>query len=62
MIDWKRVKRTAIQVGCGAGVSLITALAANYSREAIVAAATEFVVSVATAVLMNIGKQVGQEE
>lgn len=62
MIDWKRVIRTAIQVGCGAGVSLITAIAANYSKEAVIAAVTEFVVAVLTAVLMNIEKQVGNEK
>lgn len=61
-IDWERVKRTAIQSASGAGVALITAISANFSTPAIIAAVTEFVCTVAVAVLMNINKQVSDEE
>ena len=61
-LDWNRIKRTAIQSASGAGVALITAIAANYSKEALIAAAIEFVTTVAVAVLMNINKQAEESE
>ena len=56
-IDWKRVQRTLIQTASGAGIALITAVAADYSKESIITACIGFVTSVAIAVLMNIQKQ-----
>ena len=61
-LDWKRIKRTFIQSASGAGVALITAVAANYSKEALIAAAVEFVTTVAVAVLMNINKQAEEQD
>lgn len=57
MINWKRVLRTAVQSVSGAGVALITAISADFRKEAIIAAAVQFVSTVAIAVLMNINKQ-----
>lgn len=61
-IDWKRVIRTAIQSATGAGVALITALAGNFTKEAVVAAFVQFGSTVAIAVLMNINKQAEEKE
>lgn len=57
IIDWYRVGRTALQAGSGAAVALVTVLAGNQSREAIIAAAVEFAATVLTAVCMNINRQ-----
>lgn len=57
MIDWKRIKRTAIQSASGAGIALITAISADFSKEAIISAVITFVSTVAIAVLMNIKSQ-----
>ena len=56
-LDWKRIKRTAIQSASGAGIALITAVMADFSKAAVIAAFTQFVSTVAIAVLMNIQKQ-----
>lgn len=56
-LDWNRIKRTAIQSASGAAIALLTAIRADFSREAVVAALVEFGVTVAVAVLMNIQKQ-----
>lgn len=61
-LDWNRIKRTFIQSASGAGVALITAVAANYSKEALIAAAVEFVTTVTVAVLMNINKQAEEQD
>ena len=61
MIDWNRVLRTLIQTGCGALISLITAVAANWSKTAVLTAVMEFGVSVSVAVLMNIKSQVDKD-
>lgn len=57
MIEWKRVLRTAVQSASGAGVALITAISADFRKEAIIAATVQFVSTVAIAVLMNINTQ-----
>lgn len=56
-LDGKRILRTAIQSGAGAGISLITAISADWSRDAVIAAIMEFVTTVVVAVLMNIETQ-----
>ena len=60
-LDWKRIKRTFIQSASGAGVALITAISADFSKEAIITAVISFVSTVAIAVLMNINKQAEEE-
>lgn len=62
MIDWKRVLRTLIQSASGAAVGLVTAIAADWSKPAIIAAVSEFVTTVTIAVLMNIKSQADKEE
>lgn len=57
--DWERIKRTAIQSTSGAGIALITALSADFSKGAIITAVVEFISTVAIAVLMNINQQAG---
>lgn len=61
-LDWNRVKRTFVQSASGAGVALITAIAADFSKSAIIAAVVGFVSTVAIAVLMNINKQAEEAE
>lgn len=55
--DWNRIIRTAIQSASGAGVALITALSADFSKGAAITAVVEFISTVAVAVLMNINEQ-----
>ena len=62
MINWYRVKRTLIQSATGGAVALITAVSADYSKEAVISAVVGFVTTVAIAVLMNINKQVEEQE
>lgn len=62
MIDWKRVLRTAIQSVCGAGIALITAIAADFSKEALISASITFGSTVIIAVLMNIKKQTEDDD
>lgn len=64
MINWKRVKRTAIQAATGdAGVALVVAIAMpQHGWKGLIAAAGAFAVSVATAVLMNINTQMEEQE
>lgn len=57
MIDWNRVLRTLIQTASGAAIAMITAIASDWSRPAIIAAAVQFGVTVSVAVLMNIKNQ-----
>lgn len=61
-IDWQRVKRTFIQSASGAGIALITAIAADFSKGAIITAAVGALSTVATAVLMNINQQAQEFE
>ena len=61
-IDWNRVKRTLIQSASGAGVALITAVSADFSKESVITAVVGFASTVAIAVLMNIQKQVDEVE
>ena len=56
-LDGKRILRTAIQSASGAGVALVTALSANWSKEAVITAAVQFATTVIIAVLMNIESQ-----
>lgn len=61
-LDWNRVKRTFIQSASGAGVALITAVCADFSKGAVISAVVGFVSTVAIAVLMNINKQAEEYE
>ena len=61
-LDWNRVKRTFIQSVSGAGVALITAISADFSKEAVITAIIGFFSTVAVAVLMNINKQASEAE
>lgn len=58
-LDWKRVARTAVQSAAGAGIALITAISADWSKAAVVTALVQFGTTVAIAVLMNIKEQSG---
>ena len=61
-LDWNRVKRTLIQSAAGAGVALITAVAADFSKSAVLSAVVGFLSTVSIAVLMNIQKQADEAE
>lgn len=61
MIDWTRVLRTLIQSASGAGIALLTAIAADWSRGAVIAAVMQFGITVAVAVLMNIKAQTDKD-
>lgn len=61
-LDWKRIVRTAVQSAAGAGIALITAISADWSKAAIVTALVQFGTTVAIAVLMNIKEQSGEGE
>ena len=56
-MNWNRVLRTLIQAASGAGIAFITALSANWSKDALITAAVEFGTTVVIAVLMNINEQ-----
>lgn len=60
-LDWNRVTRTFVQSASGAGVALITAISADFSKGAIISAIVGFVTTVAVAVLMNIKSQAEEE-
>lgn len=60
-LDWNRIKRTLIQSASGAGVALITAISADFSKESLITAAVEFACTVLVAVLMNINKQADEQ-
>ena len=62
IIDWQRVLRTLIQSAAGAGIALITAIMQDWSTQSIISAGITFASTVAIAVLMNIKKQVEDEE
>lgn len=61
-LNWSRVLRTFVQAVSGAGIALITALSANWSKDALITAAVEFATTVIVAVLMNINEQVKEDE
>ena len=56
-LDWKRVARTAVQSAAGAGIALITAVSADWSKAAVITALVQFGTTVVISVLMNIQKQ-----
>lgn len=62
IIDWQRVLRTLIQSATGAGIALITAITQDWSTQSIISAGITFASTIAVAVLMNIKKQVEDEE
>lgn len=59
-IDWNRIKRTGMQSASGAAVAMITAISADFNKEAIVAALISFVSTVVVAVLMNLNNQLSE--
>ena len=61
-LDCKRIARTAVQSAAGAGIALITAISADWSKAAVVTALVQFGTTVAIAVLMNIKEQSGEGE
>lgn len=62
MLNWERIKRTAIQSAAGAGIALITAVSQNWSKGSIIAACIQFVSTIAIAVLMNIKSQTEEND
>lgn len=62
IIDWQRVLRTLVQSATGAGIALITAITQDWSTQSLISAGITFASTVAIAVLMNIKKQVEDEE
>lgn len=62
MLDTRRIIRTLIQSASGGAVALITAVSADFSKDAIITAGVSFLSTVAIAVLMNINKQVSEVE
>lgn len=60
-LDWKRIKRTFIQSASGAGIALVTAIAADYSKQSVITAVITFGSTVIIAVLMNIQNQSEEE-
>lgn len=61
-LNWNRILRTTLQGACGAAVSLITAISANWSKDSIIASLIIFGTTVATSFFMNIEKEVETEE
>ena len=62
IIDWQRVLRTLVQSAAGAGIALITAISQDWSTQSLISAGITFASTIAVAVLMNIKKQVEDEE
>lgn len=62
IIDWQRVLRTLVQSAAGAGIALITAVTQDWSTQSLISAGITFASTIAVAVLMNIKKQVEDEE
>lgn len=60
-LDWNRIARTLAQSASGAGIALVTAVTANFSKEALITAGIEFASTVIIAVLMNIKKQAEEQ-
>lgn len=61
-LNWNRIKRTFIQSASGAGIALVTAISADYSKQSLITAGIEFVSTVIIAVLMNIKNQADESE
>lgn len=57
MINWYRVLRTAVQSLAGAGIGLITAISQDFSKASVITALSQFLSTIAIAVLMNIKSQ-----
>lgn len=57
IINWYRVKRTAIQVGSGAAAAFLTGLLTDSTVQGIKYGALVFVVTVGFAIFMNIKEQ-----
>lgn len=62
MINWRRVYRTVVQSAAGAGIALVTAISADFSKTAVVSALVQFGSTVAIAFLMNIKAQTEGDE
>ena len=62
MIDWKRVLRTVIQAGCGAGIAFVNSLENGFTVENLTTSALAFVTTVLVAFLMNIKKQTEDDD
>lgn len=60
-LDKNRILRTLIQSAAGAGIALVTTLAANFSKESLITGAIQLVSTVLIAVLMNIKKQADEQ-
>ena len=61
-LDWRRVARTALQAAAGAGATLITAIAADFTKEGLIAAGVQLACTIGVAILMNIKSQMGGED
>ena len=62
MINWKRVLRTALQAALGGLVTFVGGITFDMGIDALALAGLQFVVTVATAVLMNMQKQLDEVE
>lgn len=60
MINWKRVLRTVIQAALGGLVTFVGGITLDMPIDALELAGLQFAVTVATAVLMNIQKQLDE--
>ena len=60
MINWKRVLRTALQAALGGLVTFVGGITLDMGIDALALAGLQFAVTVATAVLMNIQKQLDE--
>jgi len=60
MINWKRVLRTALQAALGGLVTFVGGITLDMGIDALALAGLQFVVTVATAVLMNMQKQLDE--
>ena len=61
-LNWNRIKRTFIQSASGAGIALVTAISADYSKQSLITAGITAVSTVIIAVLMNIKNQADESE
>lgn len=62
MINWKRVLRTALQAALGGLVTFVGGITLDMGIDALALAGLQFAVTVATAVLMNMQKQLDEVE
>lgn len=61
-INWERIARTTIQVGAASAITLINTIINNFSRESIITALITFVSTIAISFLMNISKEVDDND